>query len=184
MLATLAVAFAAPVGSPLGPVAAGASTTTLSLQGTINHTLGGIVVITYPETADYVWVAKNNVVKDNVVSGSGLGDLAFWYDDKYVITGDNCFADNTFTSSAPHKLEQLLPCTGTGHGNEADGAFDVVQLAVSTGKPPSVPYQKVVLPAVPDQPQMPGATSTKADPAIHVPEKLDLDTIGLPAAPH
>lgn len=167
-----------------GILIAGGSGNTIERNRVVDHTLGGIVVITYPESADYVWVAKNNVVKDNVVSKSGLGDLAFWYNEKNQGTGNNCFADNTFTSSAPHKLEELLPCTGKGHGDESAGAFDVVQLAVSTGKPPSVPYQKVVLPAVPDQPQMPGASSTKGDPAINVPEKLDLSTIGVPAAPN
>jgi len=149
----------------------------------VDHTLGGIVVITYPENADYTWEATGNVVRDNVVSGSGLGDLAFFHDFDNKAGGGNCFADNTFATSAPKDLEAVIPCEGKGTGDFANGAFNVVKLAVNDGKPASVPYEKTVLPAVPPQPQLPDAATAPGQPAVKGPAKVDLDAITVPDAP-
>ncbi|CAN5496945.1 hypothetical protein BH10ACT1_BH10ACT1_30150 [soil metagenome] len=149
----------------------------------IDHRLGGIVVITYPENADYTWEATGNVVRGNVASGSGLGDLALFHDFDNAEGGGNCFADNTFTSTAPKDLEQVVPCEGKGTGDFANGAFDIVRLAVNDGKPASVPYEKTVLPAIGPQPDMPDAATAPGAPAVQGPPKVDLDAITVPDAP-
>ncbi|MGI8754738.1 MAG: plastocyanin/azurin family copper-binding protein [Acidimicrobiales bacterium] len=166
-----------------GILSAGGQDNVIERNRVVDHTLGGIVIITYPETAEYVWEAKNNVVRANVVSGSGLGDLAFWHDPEGTKGGNNCFADNVFTTSAPNNLEEAAPCAGGGTGNFKDGAFDIVKLAVNDGKPMSVPYEKAELPPVPDQANMADAATAPGRPAIDVPEKVDLAAIGVPDAP-
>lgn len=150
-----------------------------------DHTLGGIVVISYPENADWYWPATGNVVKDNVITGSGLGDLALWYDfdTKKGPGKGNCFAGNTFTSSAPKNLEAVAPCEGTGTGDMATGGFDIVQLAVNDGKPASVDYRKAELPPVPAQTNMPDAATAPGHPAIDGPVEIDLDAVKVPAPP-
>ncbi|QXC63009.1 right-handed parallel beta-helix repeat-containing protein [Aquihabitans sp. G128] len=166
-----------------GILVAGGINDTIERNRVYDHTLGGIVVITYPENDEYTWEATGNVVRGNVVSGSGLGDLAFFHDFDNAEGGDNCFEGNTFATSAPKDLEAVIPCTGKGTGNFKAGAFNVVKLAVNDGKPASVPYEKTVLPPVPPQPQMPKAATAPGKPAVGLPEKIDLAAITVPDAP-
>lgn len=147
-----------------------------------DHDLGGIVIITYPESAEYVWKAKDNEVRGNVVSGSGLGDLAFWHDDVEENLG-NCFADNVFETTRPEALEESAPCTGEGTGDFSKGAFDIIKLAVNDGKPASVPYEQAVLPTRPEEANMADPKGSPGRPAIDVPAAVDIDAIGVPDAP-
>lgn len=166
-----------------GILSAGGQDNVVERNRVFKHKLGGIVIITYPESAEYNWLAENNIVRGNVVSGSGLGDLAFWHDFDGNEGGNNCFADNTFATSAPNNLEKAAPCSGGGTGNFKDGAFDIVKLAVNDGKPASVPYQVAELPPVPDQANLADAASAPAQPAIDGPKKVDVAAIGVPDAP-
>ena len=167
-----------------GILVAGGINNTIERNRVVNHDLAGIAVITYPESSEWVWEATGNVVRDNVVSGSELGDLALWHDGENAEVGEgNCFAGNTFDTSAPVDLEEQAPCEGDGEGDLSEGAFDIVQLAVNDGKPDSVPYEDVDLPEVPEQPEMPEADTAPGRPAVDVPMKIDLDAIEVPAAP-
>lgn len=166
-----------------GILSAGGQANVIERNRVAKHKLGGIVIITYPESAEYVWEAKDNVVRDNVVSGSGLGDLAYWHDGDGKEGDGNCFAGNDFETTAPKDLEQAAPCEGEGTGNFTDGAFDVIKLAVNDGKPASVPYERADLPPVPDQPDLPDADKAPGHPAVDVPAKVDLDAIEAPDAP-
>ena len=103
-----------------------------------DHDLGGIVVITYPESAEYVWKANGNMVRDNVVHDNRLGDLGIWFGTEEK---GNCFADNDYGTTSPLDLEQALPCTGTGTGDLSRGGFDVGRLATNEGKPEAVPVR-------------------------------------------
>ena len=60
-----------------------------------------------------------NRVTDNVVEGSGLADLAIVLRDA---ADGNCFSGNTFSTSAPANIEQVMPCDGAGTGDLATGA--------------------------------------------------------------
>ncbi len=166
-----------------GILIAGGSGNLIERNRVFDHDLGGIVVITYPETAQYVWSAHNNKVIDNIVSGSKLGDLSLWYDGTGKETGGNCFAGNTFTTSRPFKLQQVAPCTGTPAGDLTQGSFDLSKLATNVGKPVSVPYDKAATPPIPPQAQMPNAATAPGDPASDVPVKIDTASIPVPPAP-
>ena len=145
-----------------------------------DHDLGGIVVITYPESAEYVWKANGNKVRHNVAYDNRLGDLGIWIGTEEK---GNCFSDNDHGTTSPLDLEQALPCTGTGTGDLSRGGFDVGRLATNEGKPEAVPYEDTQLPDVPPQPEMPDAATAKARAAIDVPMKIDVSAIETPAAP-
>ena len=169
-----------------GILVAGGINNTIERNRVVDHDLGGIVVISYPESAEYFWEATGNTVRDNVVSGSGLGDIALWFGDEGSDeTGSNCFSGNDFETSAPADLEEEAPCPAVESGDLSREAFDVVQLAVNDGKPASVPYTEAELPdiAPEDQPEMPDPATSPARPAVDVPLVLDLDAIEVPAAP-
>ena len=71
----------------------------------------GIGIAPTPGIGGSFFVSTGNQVLDNTVTGSGLADLG-------IIPGDsddrNCFAGNTFTTSAPANIERLKPCVGRG----------------------------------------------------------------------
>jgi hypothetical protein len=169
-----------------------------------NHKLTGIALVPFPETnpsdveqSTYpatcaeqekqpkptkvpdtvLWSAKKNTVKDNVVSGSGLADLA-------TADGDaspgNCFAGNTFKTTAPADLETLEPCGGAkGSGDFTKGALDLAAL-VARHTNPSGDYK--TQPKPPDQPNMPDAATAPGSPA-GAPPSIDVDSIKLPPEP-
>lgn len=168
-----------------GILVAGGINNTIERNRVADHDLGGIVVITYPESAEYTWEAIGNVVRDNVVSGSGLGDLSLWFDGEGRETGGNCFAGNDFGTSAPLGIEDQLPCPAPATADLTDGAFDLAKLAVNDGKPPSVPYEQADLPEIPagEHPQMPDPEMAPARPAVDVPAAVDVDAIEVPPAP-
>jgi hypothetical protein len=128
-----------------------------------------------------IWPAADNKVIGNDVSGSGLGDLAFGdLSGEGPASEHNCFADNTFTSSAPADIETLAPCDGVGSGDPKVGALDLVAL-IASERPPSGDYK--VTPEPKPQPNMPDAETAPAQPAMSVPMSVDLDAIVVPSRP-
>ena len=135
-----------------------------------------------PKSAGTVlWPPADNKVVGNVVSNSGLGDLAFG-----DLTGEgpasehNCFSGNQFTTSAPADIETLAPCEGTGTGDPKAGALDLAAL-IATVRPPSGDYKVTPVPAA--QPNMPDADTAPARPAVDVPMAVDLAAITVPSKP-
>lgn len=167
-----------------GILVAGGVDNVIERNRVLTHDLGGIVVISYPESDEYFWDATGNQVRDNVVADSGLGDLALWTgaDDD---AGENCFEDNDAGTTAPLDLETVAACPGGEPTDLTDGAFDVVRLAVNDGKPDSVPYEDVELPdiAAEERPQMPDPATSPARPAVDVPSAFDVDAVEVPPAP-
>ena len=178
-----------------------------------DHDLGGIVLVPFPEegasdlppdestwdtpceetkddpvTTEEIpdlifWQPIGNSVTGNVVSGSKLGDLAVGTVDADVSTLGNCFADNTFETTAPVDLEALAPCDGDPTATDwENGAFDLIAL-IATEKPPSVDYQEAPTPEPPAQENMPDAATAPARPATDVPMSVDLDSIQVPERP-
>ncbi len=168
-----------------------------------NHNLTGIALVPFPEDnasdteptkpaptcADQkpppeghkvkgtvLWNAHHNVVKGNVVTNSKLADLGAFDQDA---SHGNCFADNTFSSSAPANIEKLEPCTGKGTGDFSDNPLDVGKL-VARSTPPSGNYK--TQPAPPDQKNMPHAKTAPAVPAGK-PPKFDVDAVKVPTLP-
>ena len=170
-----------------------------------NHDLGGIVLVPFPEDnptdveptkpaatcaeqnkqakppkdkvpATVLWNAHNNTVKGNVVSNSGLADLGAFDSDG---SHHNCFADNTFKTSAPDDIEQVEPCEGKSNGAYDKNPLDVIQL-ISRKTAPSGNYK--TQPTPPPQAQMPHAKTAAAKPA-GPPAKVDVAAIEVPALP-
>lgn len=170
-----------------------------------NHKLTGIALVPFPETnpsdiessnppatcaeqekqpkptnvpGTVLWSSKGNTIKDNVVSGSGLADLATADSDA---TAKNCFAGNTFKTTAPTDLETLEPCgsTSSGTGDFTKGALDLGALIARTTNP-SGDYRTQPKPA--DQPNMPDAATAPGSPA-GPPPSVDVNSIQLPPEP-
>ena len=125
-----------------------------------------------------LWDAMGNKVEDNTVSDSGLADLAFG-----TLTGTddplgNCFSGNTFTTSAPSSIETTMACSNP-NGAWAN-TLDLVAL-IASARPASGDYK--VQPVPPAQPNMPDAATAPGQPAVNLPEKIDIDSIPLPARP-
>ncbi len=117
-----------------------------------------------------------NRVTENVVERSGTVDLGV------VASGaadQNCFSGNTFTTSAPANIEQVMPCDATGTGDFATGAVDIAAFLDASGNPKGVGYEQSPIPK--RQRSMPRAASAKARPA-GAPAPVDVTTIRVPAA--
>ena len=129
------------------------------------------------------WNSTGNRVVGNVVSGSGLGDLAAASIGAELSTLGNCFSDNTFGTSAPADLEALAPCDGTATATDWNrGALDLGAL-IAAARPPAVDYETAPLPDVGPQPSMPDAETAPVRPASDGPEPVDTDAIALPTRP-
>jgi hypothetical protein len=131
-----------------------------------------------------LWDPYENAVTDNVVEDSRIADLALGFVSADPVALANCFAGNTFTTSAPADLEALAPCDGEGAGDWAAGALDLAALsAAGESAPPSVDYQEAELPPLENLDNMSDAATAPPAPAIDVPTEVDLDAIDVPDAP-
>jgi len=132
-----------------------------------------------PKAVDFS--ATGNSVRDNVVSESTAADLisvTSIADAKDA--GGNCFSGNTFSTSIPQGIEQLLPC-----GSPASPEFtaDIGKFAELLGsdKPKGNDYKTVALPEPPALEEMPDAKSAPARPAdTGVPVRIDIAVIKVP----
>ena len=139
--------------------------------------------LTPEELALVLWDPVENVIRDNVVSGSGLADLAFGSLQPDLASLENCFVGNTFESTAPQQLEGLAPCEGDPTATDwAAGALDLGAL-IASERPPSVPYDEAPTPEPADQPNMPDAETAPPQPATNVPFSVDVDAITVPERP-
>jgi hypothetical protein len=127
-----------------------------------------------------IWDPRHNRVVGNVVEDSRLADIAVGTLGDVSEMG-NCFADNTFATSAPLDLEALAPCDGEGSGGDwSAGALDLAALIAATA-PPSGDYKTTPVPE--PQESMPDAESAPAAPATDMPPEVDLEAIEVPAKP-
>jgi len=133
-----------------------------------------------------LWNGTDNRIVGNVVSNSKLADLASATipDESKGITIEglnNCFSDNTFTTSSPTDIETLAPCKGTGSGDWTKGNFDLtVLIADKAPAPPKNTYRRSPIPAL--QPNMPNAATAPA-PVFKGPKKPNVAAIQVPEKP-
>jgi len=140
------------------------------------------------EVPDIVlWNATGNSIIGNLVSGSGLADLASGtipLDADSLTTAqlENCFSDNEHESTAPTDLEALAPCGGEGNGGdfEANGLDLLVLINEQAASPPKDTYKTTPEPG--DQESMPDAL-TKPYERFEAPTKPDVDAITVPKKP-
>jgi hypothetical protein len=125
-----------------------------------------------------LWDSIDNEVVDNVVRGSGLGDIAVASIGPIDGLG-NCFAGNDITSSAPTGLEDLAPCDDQGSGGDwSAGALDLGAL-IASERPPPGDYKNS--PEPPEQPTMPDPETAPFAP-FSGPDPVDVDAITTPTA--
>jgi plastocyanin len=160
----------------------------IAMTGTVNslvarnrvydHSWFGIVLAPFPSDPNFYKVVRTSV-RDNVVESSGHADLALVFT---AVEDGNCFAGNTFTTSAPTEIERRLPCSGPQMSDLTPGAVPPDQL-LSRDEPEGKPYYEQPVP--PKQLNMPRAKSAKAVPATPdvVPVRIDIDAIRVPDRP-
>jgi plastocyanin len=163
---------AAQLGEYNGILVAGGNHNLILRNRVDDHRLAGIAIVPNPDTT--LWVASDNRVEGNLVTKSQIADLA-----SFAGTG-NCFTGNTFRTSKPSDIEQVLPCSGTGV--PAKDALDI-QKYIDAHKPPSVDYRKARTPAPPKLPNMPKAKTAKPHPADHIVVDVDIATVRMPKLP-
>ncbi|HEX5614883.1 MAG TPA: plastocyanin/azurin family copper-binding protein [Acidimicrobiia bacterium] len=131
-----------------------------------------------PDAIDFE--SRGNRIVGNLVRDSGVADL-------FVVTnlvdptdgGENCFADNEFSTSLPAKVEGLLPCDGTPPSGFEAAIARFVEVFTAE-YPAGLDYTTVSLPPLPDLPNMPDARTAPAEPATDFRFAIDLDEIERP----
>lgn len=155
-----------------GIVVAGGIDNTIERNLVYDHDAIGIVVLLNVDKR--VWPASGNRVRGNVVRDSRLVDLALSADRN----ARNCFAGNTFTTSAPRAIEQVAPCEGASIGDFGAGALDLGGF-LGAVHPPARDY-RTATPPPPPQPSMRNAATAPARPAHDTPSTIDLAAISVP----
>ena len=139
-----------------------------------------------PDTDLAIYESYEARVTENVLENNRLADLILATVTIDITTSGSCFADNTFTISAPVDLESLALCTETGaavgEGDWTAGALDILAW-IDSPHPPSVDWQTATLPELLPQENMPDAATAPARPATDVPMKVDLASIVVPTKP-
>jgi hypothetical protein len=128
------------------------------------------------EVEGILWNASDNIVRDNVVSDSRLADLGVGFADPM----GNCFAGNTFATTAPVDLEVQAACDDPVVTDFSAGALDLGAL-IGREKPPAGDFKTTPVPG--PQENMPDALTAPARPATDVPPTIDLAAIKVPERP-
>ena len=127
-----------------------------------------------PETL--LWPSTGNRIVGNDVSESGEWDLVT------ILGEDNCFSDNTVSTTSPENLQQLAPCDGTDSGELETDVARFLEL-VEEERPESADYETYEYPDIGDLPGMEDPENAPAVPQVGPPEYPDVSTIALPDAP-
>jgi hypothetical protein len=166
-----------------GILLAGARNSLVLRNRVVNHAMNGIFL--HSNIDKNVWMAGDNVVRENVVDGSGLADLTLAGPSQ----SGNCFISNDVESMMPPALqirqgcEQDLPRIPSlfemGSLTSLFGRLVERNLGLDT----EVFYGDMPHPL--PQPQMPGGAAAAVVPAVNVfaSAEPNLDTIDLPAMP-
>ncbi len=148
----------------VGVAIGGGSSNRIERNLITGHVSAGVAIIDQQG-----YLADGNRVLGNTLSGNRT-DLVISTSDG--ATRNNCFASNTFTTSAPADIESRYACAPESRGGRGDAPAAVA--------PGSVPYQDIALPG--PQPTMPDVDTRPADPA-KMAQRPDLNTIATPTAP-
>lgn len=144
----------------------------------LNHARYGVLVTIMLD--DHFYFTADATVRDNVVAGSGIADLAL----SGPAGPGTCFQGNAFRTASPAGLDGLLPCDGGLRlplGGDFAPFFNSLGYVVEVGADPDFPRGDwMTLPAPPAQPNMPDAATAPAVPALDVFSPPDLDAIAVP----
>ncbi len=159
----------------VGIVIAGGQEDVITKNRIVDNVKAGVALAPSVGLEDTPHQPKGNRVTDNVVERSGLIDVGVVLSDA---ADQNCFSGNTFSTSAPANIEQVMPCDAAGTGDFATGAADIAAFLDTTGNAKGVGYEQSPVPK--RQQNMPRASAAKARPA-GAPAPVDLDAIQVPA---
>jgi plastocyanin len=162
----------------IGILLAGGSDNVVERNLVEGHDRYGIAVI--PMIDRNLWLPGGNRIEDNHVRGSGLADLAL----AAPAPARNCFAGNTFGTSAPAAVELVNGCgfspTGGGGGDLSVTTSMLGVFAESMGE--DYPQGSLLeVPEPPPQPNMPNAADAPPAPAVGMPEPFDVGSATIPA---
>jgi plastocyanin len=159
----------------IGIIIAGGQEDVITKNRLVDNAKVGIALAPSVGLEDTPHQPVGNRVTDNVVEGSGVIDLGVVLSDA---NDHNCFSGNTFSTSAPANIEQVMPCDATGTGDFATGAVDIAKFLDTSGNAKGVDYKASPVPK--RQPNMPRAAKAKARPA-GAPPAVDLAAIQVPS---
>ena len=133
----------------------------------LNHKNYGISVV--PNLDERLWLGNNNIVKNNIVFGSGRGDIALGG----PVSHSNCFEENIYNHTSPIFLEELQSCDSFRYPFSADLSSTIGLLGlfvqVNMGDFLKISYKNQPIPE--PQPTMPQELLKNIDPAIGMFEK-------------
>jgi hypothetical protein len=129
----------------------------------LDHKNYGISVV--PNLDERLWLGNNNIVKNNIVFGSGRGDIALGGPVSY----GNCFEENIYNYSSPVLLEELQGCDGFRFPYTADLSSTIGLLSlfvqVNMGDFEKISYKNQPIP--PEQPTMPLELTKIIEPGLY-----------------
>ena len=164
-----------------GIILAGGDDSRVERNLVVNHPNHGILVT--PNTDRHFWTSSGNLVRDNLVRGSGRADMAL----SGPAGPGNCFAGNDVRTSIPVGLQAFQPCEGLRLPVRFDVSTALHSLgSVAEGNTGAYPHvESRDVPAPPPQPGLPGGALAPVRPAVNVYTSLhlDLDAIARPAWP-
>ncbi len=164
-----------------GIILAGGNSSLVAKNRIVNHPISGVLVA--PNLDRNFWMSFDNIVRDNVIEGSGRSDLALAGP---AGTG-NCFEANQHRTSLPVGLEFFQSCGGLRMPVlfELGGTTEQLGRVMENGLNlrPDPAHGSAPKPGT--LPTMPGGAEAPVVPAVDVFAgfELDLDSIGVPDAP-
>lgn len=144
-----------------GVVVGGGVANVVSRNVVIDHGTAGVVVAPLPDRN--IWLSIANEVRDNVVAGSGIGDLVM----PGPSGGGNCFSGNRFETSVPPGLQAFHGCSGLRLPMGWDLSGTTLLLAREAADTPDFTFEDVAAqPAPGPQRQLPGGPDAPVRPAL------------------
>lgn len=121
-----------PANTPLagfigmGIGVAGGNANTIVGNTVIGSAAYGIALYPTIQLDFSAYAPQDNQIRGNTLSDSGRADLAL----AHGVAAGNCFAGNTYVTSLPAKIEEILPCDGQSISTTGDASV-AADLAVS-----------------------------------------------------
>ena len=135
------------------------------VEGNVVRDSGIYGVAILPNVDQNLWLTKDNVVRNNIVSSSGQADLALGG----PAIGGDCFEGNTFKTSLPPAIEAFAGCAvRAGGGGDLAPTFTLLAKFVAALGGNYDPGNWQNAPAAPPQPQLPSAATAPV--VLAVPE--------------
>ncbi len=163
----------------IGVLIAGGLRNVIKNNVIVGHDNYGVAI--FPNLDEKFWLSHQNVVENNLVHSSGLGDLHL----SGPIGIGNCFSNNKFQTSVPPLLEKMNSCNSSiriPSGGELFTTYNILSLMVdaSRGNYPSGDWKNQPIPG--PQKNIPGGVGAPVKPAVHPFEDfgLDLTKVTLP----